>query len=147
MVFQTGYLLDPLKGAPGEAYGSVRIILTSRNFKSPLKVGLFAKVEGDVLQNLTTGADQVLAGVVLRKPEGAVEQDVTITDKFYSQVEYLRWGCVTVFVKDGDTPTQFGKVYAVATTGEATTTATNNIDANAEFIEAVDKNIWLIRLK
>jgi hypothetical protein len=50
-----------------------------------------------------------------------------------------------VRVATGETPAQFGAVYADNATGEATATDTD-IAVSGEFIEEVQDGVWLIRL-
>lgn len=151
MAFSTGYLADPSKVGSGERYGSVNIVLTAKTFEDNLLMGRFAKLDAGSLDNLDSSATPVIAGVVLRNAASPVEDGGAVDSDLYSQVEYMRQGLVTVDVKTGDTPAQFGTVYADNVTaleyGKATTTALNNIETTAEFIEEVKTGVWLIRIK
>ena len=145
MAFETGYLDDPQKVGAGERYGNNNIVLTARTFENGLKVGHFAKLDTGSLDNLDTSATPVIAGVVLRNPAAPVEDGATVDADLYGQVEYIRQGLVTVRVATGETPAQFGTVYADNATGEATATNTD-IEVSGEFIEEVQDGVWLIRL-
>lgn len=146
MAFQTGYLADPVKVGAGERFGSVNIILSATTFEDGLKVGKFAQLKAGSIDNLDETATPVIAGVVLRNVASPVEDGSAIDGSLYGQVEYIRQGLVTVSVKEGETPVQFGTVYADNETGEATATDTD-IETSAEFIEEVQAGVWLIRLK
>jgi len=74
-----------------------------------------------------------------------VEDGATVDANLYGQVEYIRQGLVTVRVATGETPAQFGAVYADNATGEATATDTD-IAVSGEFIEEFQDGVWLIRL-
>lgn len=145
MAFETGYLDDPQRVGAGERYGNNNIVLTARTFENGLKVGHFAKLDTGSLDNLDTSATPVIAGVVLRNPAAPVEDGATVDADLYGQVEYIRQGLVTVRVAEGETPAQFGTVYADNATGEATATDTD-IEVSGEFIEEVQDGVWLIRL-
>lgn len=145
MAFATGYLADPQKVGAGERYGSTNIVLTADTFEDGLKVGRFAKLDAGSLDNLDESATPVIAGVVLRNAAAPVEDGGVIDADLYGQVEYIRQGLVTVDVKTGETPAQFGAVYADNATGEATATNTD-IAVSGEFIEEVQAGVWLIRL-
>ena len=158
MAFQTGYLADPVKVGSGERFGSVNIILSATTFEDSLKVGRFAKLDTGSIDNMDASATPVIAGVVLRNVASPVEDGGVIDSGLFGQVEYMRQGLVTVDVVTGDTPAQFGTVYANNTTdadyGKATTDATDgsdpavdNIDTGAEFIQEVQAGVWLVRLK
>ncbi|MFX4253379.1 hypothetical protein ACOL21_11170, partial [Aliarcobacter butzleri] len=78
-------------------------------------------------------ATPVVAGLVLQSVVNAIESGETFVktgDGAVYQLDVLEWGLGTVDVKAGDTPTKFGKIYAVnsgsvdADLGKATTTAT-----------------------
>lgn len=145
MAFETRYLADPQKIGAGERFGNNNIVLTARTFENGLKVGHFAKLDTGSLDNLDTSATPVIAGVVLRNPAAPVEDGATVDANLYGQVEYIRQGLVTVRVATGETPAQFGAVYADNATGEATATDTD-IAVSGEFIEEVQDGVWLIRL-
>jgi hypothetical protein len=146
MAFQTGYLADPVKVGAGERFGSVNIILSATDFEDGLKVGKFAQLKGGSITNLDETSTPVIAGVVLRNVASPVEDGGIIDGSLFGQVEYLRQGLVTVSVKAGETPVQFGEVYADNETGEATADD-DDVATGAEFIEEVQAGVWLIRLK
>lgn len=150
MSFASGYLGDPKQVGAGERFGTNQVILTSRDFEDGLKVGRFAKLDTGSIDNMDGSSTPTIAGVVLRNVANATEDALTVDSDLYSQAEYAREGMVTVAVKDGETPTQFGIVYASnagdADDGLATATDTD-IETAAEFIEEVQSGIWLIRLK
>lgn len=145
MAFTTGYLPDQPQVGAGERYGNNNIILTARTFEDGLKVGRFAKLDSGSLDNLDGSATPVIAGVVLRTAVTPIEDAGTIDSTLYGQVEYVRQGLVTVDVKAGESPAQFGPVYADNATGEATATGTD-IAVSGEYIEQVQAGVWLIRL-
>jgi hypothetical protein len=146
MAFETGYLDDPQKVGAGERFGNNNnIVLTARTFENGLKMGHFAKLDTGSLDNLDTSATPVIAGVVLRNPAAPVEDGATVDANLYDQVEYIRQGLITVRVATGETPAQFGAVYADNATSEATATDTD-IAVSGEFIEEVQDGVWLIRL-
>lgn len=148
MAFTTEYLADPSRVGAGERWGNNNIVLTSRDFEDGLVVGRFAKLDSGSIDNMDGSSSPVLAGVVMRHATSPVEQ-TTVDADLYDQVEYVRAGLVTVRIKDGETPAQFGTVY-VSNAGDADdglATATNSdIEASAEFIEEVKTDVWLIRL-
>jgi hypothetical protein len=147
MAFSTGLLGDPNKVGGGERYDDAMLVLSATTFEDNLKVGRFAKLDTGSIDNFDGSATPVIAGVVLRNVANPVEDAGVIDADLYSQVEYIRQGLVTVEVKSGETPTQFGRVY-ISNAGDANdglATATNtDVDANAEFIEEVDTNVWMI---
>lgn len=147
MAFGTGVLTDPNKVAGGERYSDSYLVLTATTFQDNLKVGRFAKLDTGSIDNFDGSATPVVAGVVLRNVASPVEDDDAINSDLYGQVEYLRQGLVTVGVKAGETPAQFGKVY-ISNAGDANdglATATNtDVVANAEFVEEVATNVWLV---
>jgi hypothetical protein len=147
MAFGTGYLDDPQNIGAGERLGTVHAIFSATTFEDGLKVGRFAKLDTDSIDNFDGSATPVVAGVVLRNVANPVEDLATIDADLYSQVEYMRQGLVTVDVKTGETPAKYGRVY-ISNAGDASdglATATNtDIPANAEFIEEVQAGVWLI---
>lgn len=149
MAFATEYLADPSKVGSGERYAQNQTVLTARTFENGLKIGLFAKLDAGSIDNMDGSATPTIAGVVLRNPAAPVEANGTVDGDVYSQWEYCREGLVTVEVKAGENPVQFGDVFASnagdADDGKAITAA--GIATNAEFIEEVKANVWLIRLK
>lgn len=147
MAFPIGSLDDPQSIGAGERHGQLQVVLTALTFEDNLKVGRFAKLDTDSLDNFDGSADPVPAGVVLRNVAAPVEDGGTIDADLYSQVEYMRQGLVTVDVKTGETPDQFGRVY-VSNAGDANdglATATNtDVAVNAEFIMETQDGVWLI---
>lgn len=146
MAFSTGAVIDGNPLRAGEVYGTSYIALSATVFENGLKIGRFCKLDTDSIDNLDTSATPVVAGVVIRNPANPVEDGATYTTTYNSHVEYLRSGLIAVDVKSGETPAKFGAVYASNTTGEATATNTD-LATNAEFIESIGTNLWLIRLK
>lgn len=151
MAFNQGYLSDPNAVGAGERFDpNSAIVLTARTFEDGLVVGRFAKLDSGSLDNMDSSSTPTIAGVVLRDVALPVEDGQTVDAALYDQVQYQRAGLVTVEVKDGETPTQFGTVYASnagdADDGKATATDTD-VETSAEFIEEVDTNVWLIRFK
>lgn len=153
MAFPTGYLADPVKVGAGERFDpKADTVLTARTFEDGLVVGRFAKLDTDSLDNVDASVTPTIAGVVLRKASNPVESGSTIDGSLFKQVEYLRAGLVTVDVVAADTPAQFGSVFVKNTNdadaGKATTVDdASTVAANAEFIEEVKANVWLLRLK
>lgn len=150
MAFATGYLDDPNRVGAGERYGSNQVVLSATTFENGLRVGRFAKLDTGSIDNMDGSATPTIAGVVLRNVANAVEDLGTIDSALYSQVEYVRQGLVTVEVKTGETPVQFGAVYASnagnADDGKATATNTD-VATGAEFIQEIQTGVWLVRLK
>jgi len=146
MSFATGAISDALPTKAGEVYGTSYIALYATTFENGLKIGRFAKLDADSIDNLDTSATPVLAGVVINSASNIVEDGATYTTLNNSGINYLRSGLIAVDVKSGETPAKFGAVYASNTTGEATATNTD-LATNAEFIESLGTNLWLIRLK
>lgn len=139
------------KTAEGELHGDAHLILTAKSIEDGLKVGRFAKLDTGRLDNMDGSAAPVIAGIPVRSPVNAVENDGTIDADLYNSWEYVRQGLVTASIKSGETPSKFGRVY-VSNAGDAsdglalaTQTATS-IPVRAEFIEAVDTTVWLVNL-
>lgn len=152
MAFATGYLDDPSKVGAGERWGNNNIILSYPTFQNGLVVGRFAKLDTGSLDNLDNSATPTIAGVVLRNVASPVEDGGTIDSALYDKAEAVRSGLVTVRVKTGETPAQFGTVYAEntddANAGMALAAAgANGVEVTgAEFIEEVQAGVWLVRL-
>lgn len=146
MAFATGALIDNKVIGSGELYGVNNTVLTAITFEDSLRVGRFAKLDTGSIDNLDGSATPTIAGVVLRKVSNDVESGAVIDSGLFSQIEYVRAGLVSVDLKSGETPVQFGAVYASNTTGEATATNTD-IATGAEFIKEVSTGVWLVRLK
>lgn len=151
MAFATGLINDPAKVGAGELYGNSNIVLSASTFESALVVGRFAKLDTGSIDNIDASSTPTIAGVVLRNVAASVEAGSTIDATLTKSVEYVRQGLVTVDVPSGVTPTAFGAVYVENQTsgqyGKATTVSSGNVAADAEFIQSVATNVWLIRLK
>lgn len=152
MAFPSAFINDPAKLGAGEICGNNNIVLTARAFEDNLVIGRFAKFDSGSLDNVDSSATPVIAGVVLRKGSNPIEDGSTIDGELFKQVEYLRTGLVTVDVVAADNPTLFGDVFVKNTNdadaGKATTVNdATTVAANAEFIEEVKPNVWLIRQK
>ena len=152
MAFQSPFLNDPANVGAGELWGNVNHVLTARTFEDAMVIGRFAKLDSGSLDNIDSSATPVIAGVPLRKGSNPIEDGSTIDADLYKQVEYVRVGFVTVDVVAADTPSQFDPVFVKNTNdadaGKATTVNdASTVDGNAEFIEQVKANVWLIRLK
>jgi len=151
MAFSTGALVDPQLVGAGEKYGDSNIVLTARTFTDGLIVGRFAQFKAGSLANCDGTATPTIAGVVLRNVAADVESNGTVDGDLYSQVEYVRAGLISVDVVAADTPAFGGAVYIENQTagqyGKATTVDAGNVAAEAEFIEEVSTNVWLVRLK
>jgi hypothetical protein len=147
MAFTTGYLGDPQRVGGGERFGDNVIVLSASVFGTALKVGRFAQLKAGSIDNMDGTATPMIAGVICRNVAGAVEAGGTIDKALTSSVEYVRSGLVTVEVKAGEEPEQFGEVFADnagATAGQA---ATSGIETGAEFIREEKPGVWLVRLK
>lgn len=147
MAFLTGYLADPQQVGAGERYGENQLILSASTFENGLKVGRFAKLDTGSIDNFDGSATPQVAGVVLRNVASPVEDGETIDSALYDHIAFIRQGLVTVEVKAGETPAMFSRVFISnagdANDGKATATATD-IDANAEFVQEIQDNVWLI---
>lgn len=151
MTFSTGTYTDPMKVGAGEIKGDVHIILTSTDFEDGLQVGRFAQhVSGSPsLKNMDGTDSPVIVGVPKRHLGHSVEADATIDSTYQSHVEYVRWGLVTVNVKDGETPAKHGQVY-VSNAGDAddglATATDTDVAVNATFIHEVGNGAWVVLL-
>lgn len=133
-------LINIGKVGAGEVWNKTQTLATY-DFDEDIKTGLFASfTTAGVLDNGVTGT---LAGVVARKIENEITSDNTLSD-VTSTVRYVRNGYITVTTKAGVTPAFGSKVYT-GTSGEADTDS-GATATNAEFIEKIDTNVWLIRL-
>lgn len=144
-------LTDPLRNVAGEDRGLNNITLSSDTFEDGLIVGRFAKLDSGSLDNLDSSATPNIAGVVLRSAANAIEDGQTYDATLIKQVEYTRSGLVTIDVVAGQAPTAFGPVFASntddANRGKGTTVDDATTEAtNAEWIEEVASDVWLIRL-
>lgn len=124
---------------------------TYTTFEDGLKIGRFAKLDAGSLDNLDNSATPVIAGVVMRDTNNAIQSGETYTtqgDGAFFEVDAISWGLVTVEVVDGDTPAKFGAVYACndsatpADYGKATTTSTNNVEVSGYFNREIKTNVW-----
>lgn len=152
MAFSTPFSNDPNQVQAGERFGSTQVILSSTTFENGLKVGRFAKLDTGSIDNLDASATPVIAGVVLSNVASAVEDSDAVDSTLCSQVDYVRQGLVTVEVKAGETPAQFTEVFAHnvadADAGKALAGAgAGAVATGAEFIQQVQANVWLVRLK
>jgi len=146
MAFSSSITQDVVQVGAGERWGSQNIILAEKDYVDGLKVGRFAQYKAGELTNLDGTASPVIAGVVLRNVASPIEYGAVFNKELVQQANYLRVGLTTVDVKDGETPTKFGAVYADNATGEATATDTD-IATGAEFIQEVKDGVWLILQK
>ncbi|MCG3684077.1 hypothetical protein [Aliarcobacter butzleri] len=121
------------------------------NYNAPLKNGKFAIIKTGNLANMDKSATPVVAGLVLQSVVNAIESGETFVktgDGAVYQLDVLEWGLGTVDVKAGDTPTKFGKIYAVnsglvdADLGKATTTATDNVEVKGYFNREIKAGVW-----
>lgn len=150
MSFKSGFTKEIPKVGAGEIFNpSANTVLTATTFEEGLVVGRFAKLDAGSLDNLDGSVTPLIAGVVVRDVTAAVEEDNTLTAKYHPQANYVRAGMVTVEVADGQTPAQFGEVFASnagdANDGKALTAAGEA--TGAEFIKEIKAGVWLIRLK
>lgn len=121
------------------------------NYNAPLKTGKFAIIKTGNLANMDKSATPVVAGLVLQSVVNAIESGETFVktgDGAVYQLDVLEWGLGTVDVKAGDTPTKFGKIYAVnsgsvdADLGKATTTSTDNVEVKGYFNREIKAGVW-----
>lgn len=149
MTFTSETLLNVGAVAGGERYGSNNAILSTATFQDALKVGRFAKLDAGSIDNFDGSGTPVPAGVILRSSSNNIEADGTYDLSLTSIVEYLRGGFTTVDVKTGETPSLFDRVF-ISNAGDANdglATATNtDVEVNAEFIQEVKTDVWLIYL-
>ena len=128
-----------------------KISTYTANYNAPLKTGKFAIIKTGNLANMDKSATPVVAGLVLQSVVNAIESGETFVktgDGAVYQLDVLEWGLGTVDVKAGDTPTKFGKIYAVnsglvdADLGKATTTATDNVEVKGYFNREIKAGVW-----
>lgn len=134
-------------GQPQDIFA--KLILSTDKFETGLKVGRFAKLDTGSVDNLDASATPVVAGVVLRSVSNAIEDGDTYTKENTTMIEYQRAGVVTVEVKAGETPEQFGEVTAhnVADADAGKALASGGVATGAEFLFEITPTIWAIRLK
>ncbi|PUE66747.1 hypothetical protein [Arcobacter lacus] len=128
-----------------------KISTYTANYNAPLKTGKFSIIKTGNLANMDKSATPVVAGLVLQSVVNAIESGETFVktgDGAVYQLDVLEWGLGTVDVKAGDTPTKFGKIYAVnsgsvdADLGKATTTATDNVEVKGYFNREIKAGVW-----
>lgn len=115
-----------------------------------IKMGRFAQIKVGVLQPMDGAASPNVAGVVKYTPVNAIEDGETVNDATVNEVEYVRSGLISVAVKSGQTaPNKFAAVQAYNTAGAdlGLAVASGGVATNAEFIEDLGNDVWLIRLK
>lgn len=130
---------------------AAKVSTYTANYNAPLKTGKFAIIKTGNLANMDKSATPVVAGLVLQSVVNAIESGETFVktgDGAVYQLDVLEWGLGTVDVKAGDTPTKFGKIYAVnsgsvdADLGKATTTATDNVEVKGYFNREIKAGVW-----
>ncbi|MCT7637064.1 hypothetical protein [Aliarcobacter butzleri] len=130
---------------------AAKVSTYTANYNAPLKTGKFAIIKTGNLANMDKSATPVVAGLVLQSVVNAIESGETFVktgDGAVYQLDVLEWGLGTVDVKAGDTPTKFGKIYAVnsgsvdADLGKATTIATDNVEVKGYFNREIKAGVW-----
>lgn len=144
MSFSSGVDTDLEKIGSGELMGENHIILTGLKFEDGLKIGRFAKLDTDSIDNMDGSDNPVIAGVVKRSLGNNISDLDTYSAANNVQITYIRSGLLTVDVKESETPALFDRVY-VSNDGLATTDDTD-LAVNGYFIRVVDTDIWLIEL-
>lgn len=141
--------LSVKKGQIGEVNYSFnpKIDAVTFDYNSPLKIGRIAQYKDGVLCDLDATATPIIAGVVVRNIANAIENGDTFTtngDGAVIQVEVLSFGLINVAVKDGDTPSKFGKIYAVISGDDAgkVTTDSTALEVKGYFNRPVETGIW-----
>lgn len=154
MAFGTTFTATPAKVGSGvtlEMYSNDK--LATNDFEDGLLIGRFAKLDGGAIDNLDGSATPTIAGVVASDSGNPVDDNgaYTVGSGRPEAINYVRNGYVTVEVKSGESPAQFGTVYAYnaggADDGKAVTTSTDAVDAGAEFISEISATVWLVRIK
>lgn len=135
----------------GEPFGTINHIESETVFEDGIIVGRFAKLDAGSLDKLDGSATPVVGGVVVRDPTRAVESSPVLDASLVQQVDYERFGYISVDVVTGQVPVKFGQVYAVnaagADEGKATATAGGSaLVVKAEFIREIKTDVWLIRV-
>lgn len=147
MAFTSGILTDIQEIQSGERYGSSHTILSSQTFEDGLVVGRFAKMDSGSLDNMDGSATPEVAGIVLRKIGGALEDSNTLSSTYNHLAEYMYSGLVAVDAKAGETPSYGDPVYASnagdANDGLATVTDTD-VATSAVYLQTIDTNLWLV---
>jgi len=149
MAFGTAFSDDIAAVGSGERYGKSNVELSSTVFEDGLIIGRFAKLDTGSIDLLDGSATPSLAGVVLRSVSGDLESGEAIDAAIYDQIDYIRSGLCTVAVKTGESPAVLGRVYVSNDGGanDGLATATNtDVAVNAEFIQEIKTDVWLIYL-
>ncbi len=128
------------------------VILSTTDFENTatatkVLAGRFASVTaaGKLVKGAGNGT---LAGVVVRETTNSLEVNPDGSfDAASNIISFLRSGLITVDASTNEVaPAQFTKVKVKDSDGTATTATTNSSDTNAEFIEEIKPQVWLIRL-
>lgn len=140
---------------PGESYSDYGIVYTVNDYASGLLVGRFCKIITSSIdpigraENINGSENPTLGGVVKRNPANIIESGNTIA--VFSQTDIQKAGLITVEAIAGQLPAFRAAVYAHnkddVNAGKASITATDNVDAKAEFIRKITDTTWLIELK
>lgn len=151
MSFNSGVQSDPSQVGAGELYGNDNTVLSQDTFEDQLVVGRFAKLDTGSIDNIDASAAPVVAGVVLRNVANPIEDGSVIDSSLFDTIDICRAGLVSVDVVTGDTPAKFGAVFvnneATADAGKASTTDDATTEpSNAEFVEEVQTDVWMVRL-
>jgi len=151
MPFTQTILLDVPQVDSGEIYGVNNTLFSATVFEDGLVAGRFAKLDTGSIDNMDASVAPVIAGVVKRSISNAIEDNGLFDTDITNKIEYLRSGLITVDVITGITPAAFGPVFAHnvadANVGKATTTDDATTEpTNAEFIQEIKTDVWLIRL-
>ncbi len=137
----------------GEIQGRVIKIGTTNfeNTNSSTKVlsGRFASVNSDGKLTKGKATGNTVAGVVMREITNSMEVSVDGEfDASTNHINYVRSGLITVDASTNEAaPSPFSKVKVKDSDGTATVTGTTGTsETNAEFIQEVKPQVWLIRL-
>ncbi len=136
----------------GEIQGRVIKIGTTNfeNTNSSTRVlsGRFASVNAAGKLTKGVASNNTVAGVVMREITNSMEVSVDGEfDASTNHINYVRSGLITVDASDNTAPAPFTKVKAKDSDGTATVTGTTGTtETNAEFIQEVKPQVWLIRL-
>lgn len=142
-------LVDMPRVNSGELHSATsKTVLCFNFFEDGLLAGRFAKNNGNQIENLDGSATPRIAGVVLRDVTNALENNDAYRTKTHKKIDVVEEGLVTIDVVDGESP-QFGDPVFASNTdddnrGKALTAGGEA--TNAEFIEEIKTNVWLIRL-
>ncbi len=155
MAFNTGHLNDPQSVQSGTVQGSANIIYSNTAFEDELVVGRFAKFDNSAIENIDGSVTPTVVGVVVRDAALPASDAVTYDSDLYSQIDFIRHGLVVIEASatknnityladvsvENTVSADYGKAIAAADA------AGTDVTANAEYIETVGTNLWLIRLK